>query len=81
MNSTPTVFDSAKVADVARQLAETEKRVVSLRKEKYDADQALNRAECELSNLRTEFTRVSAPHLDRPTFDALKPDTRRAVPA
>lgn len=57
-------FDPVKVADIARRLEELQDRLVHLRNEEETARQTRSSAECDLANLRTEFTRLVASQLD-----------------
>ena len=53
-------LNPANVAELAKQIADTQKELESLCKSKDDAARAYNSCHCRLSNLRNEFTRAIA---------------------
>ena len=62
-------FDAGKVADLAKQIQEAEKKVKELTELTRIAQLNQRSAENTLSNLYIEFTRASAPKLDKCTYE------------
>lgn len=73
MKETPK-FTAADVAECAKQIEAAMQEVTDRRKDKYDADSALNSAECRLQNLRIKLTRAIDGQLDMGTLKQ-KPQT------
>jgi uncharacterized protein YlxW (UPF0749 family) len=57
-------FEAAKVAGLAQDIERLESEVARLRQVSKDADSAKNKAECELANKRSEFTRYVDGQID-----------------
>lgn len=57
-------LDHAVVSDLARRISDKLDSLVELRQAAEHASSELNSAQCELSNLRSEFTRLVNEHLD-----------------
>lgn len=66
-------FNPDEVAALAKRIAQKELAVVELRKAADAARHEKESAECALSNLRLEFTRACAKHID---VRELPPDRR-----
>lgn len=67
------------VAELLKEIESTASRLDEAEEDRRRSHNLQLQLECELANLRCEFTRAVAPHIDRATFDSFRPPIQEAV--